>query len=181
MITYARGKKSICIDIKTDKGKELLLKLVDKADILIDPFRPGVLESWGFEPAMLLNRNPRLIIARLTGYGQEGPLSKMAGHDVNYIAISGILSLIGPSDSPPVFPVNLLGDFAGGSLFCVIGILLGIISRSKTGKGTIIDAAMIDGVEYLATFIIKMKQLGFMNDSRGTNLLDGGVIHLFKF
>jgi alpha-methylacyl-CoA racemase len=128
---------------------------------------------------MLMNRNPKLIIARLTGYGQEGPLSRKAGHDLNYIAISGILSLFGPSDSAPAFPINLLGDFAGGSLFCVIGILLAIISRSKTGKGAIIDAAMIDGVMYLATFILKMKQFGFMNDLRGTNLLDGGVLLLF--
>ena len=145
-------------------------RLVEKANVLLDPFRPGVLESWGLDPTFLLKINPKLIIARLTGFGQDGPLAKKAGHDLNYIAISGILSLIGPTNSSPVFPINLLGDFAGGSLFCVIGILLAIISQSKTGKGTVIDAAMVDGVVYLSTFILKMKKFGLMNDPRGTNL-----------
>jgi len=178
-----RGKESIAIDVKSSVGKELLISIIEKADVLLDPFRPGVLEKLGLGPQILQQRNPRLVVARLTGFGQSGPYSKMAGHDINYIALSGSLSLFSGSnnnnnntaDSPPSFPVNLLGDFAGGGQACAMGILLALIERNSTGKGTVIDCSMVDNVAYLSSFVYNLKNKGmFWTSTRGKNMLDGG-------
>ncbi|KAI9343909.1 CoA-transferase family III domain-containing protein [Zopfochytrium polystomum] len=171
----ARGKRSISVDLKSDAGKDVVWKLLVRADVVIDPFRPGVLERMGFGPDLILERNPKCIVVRLTGFGQTGLYSTMAGHDINYIATSGALSLLGRRGESPMFPTNLLGDFAGGSMMAVIGILLALVDRSKTGKGQVIDAAMVDGAAYLATFPLKMKEAGLWNMPRGMNPLDGGA------
>ncbi|KAF2078108.1 hypothetical protein CYY_000579 [Polysphondylium violaceum] len=183
-----RGKESIALDLKRQQGKELLLGLVDKADVLLDPFRPGVLEKLGLAPSVLQQRNPRLIIARLTGYGQldsKNPYAKMAGHDINYISLSGSLGLFGGGgngtlSSPPSFPVNLLGDFAGGGQACAMGILLALLERSSTGKGRVIDCAMVDNAAYLTSFVYNLKKRNmFWTSSRGSNMLDGGA-HFYQ-
>lgn len=133
--TLSAGKRSIRLNLKNKNGKKILLSMVKKVDVLIDPFRPGVLEKLGLGPTLLLQLNPRLIVARLTGYGQKGPYAKMAGHDINYIGISGSLSMIGPADGPPTPPVNFLGDFAGGGMLCAMGILLALLERQKKWSG----------------------------------------------
>jgi len=122
---------------------ETLLRLIDKADVLIEPFRPGVMERLGLGPDVVLARNPRLVYARMTGFGQTGPYAAMAGHDINYIAVSGMLSTLGRKDENPLFPINLLGDFAGGGMLCALGILLALIERTKSNHGQVVDAAMV--------------------------------------
>nr|KAJ3417926.1 hypothetical protein HK105_000583 [Polyrhizophydium stewartii] len=186
----ARGKRSIQLNLKQPAGVDLVLRLLDKADVLIDPYRPGVLERLGLGPDVVLRRNPRLIYARLTGFGQTGPLASMAGHDINYIAITGVLSLLGRKDSAPQFPANIVGDFAGGGMLCVVGILIALFERQKSGKGQVVDAAMVpidhcsltqfhgaqvDGATYLSSFIFRMRQKGMWNAPRGENLLDSGA------
>lgn len=163
------------VNLKHQEGIQVLKHILKSSDVLLDPFRPGVLERLGLSPSELLKSNPRLIVARLTGFGQTGPLSRMAGHDINYIAVSGILSMLGRKGDKPVFPANLLGDFAGGSLMCVIGILIALIERTKSGKGQIVDAAMVDGVSYLSSMVFKMREKGLWNSSRGENVLDSGA------
>jgi alpha-methylacyl-CoA racemase len=152
-----------------------LLRLIEQADVLLEPFRPGVMERLGLGPDVACQRNPRLIYARLTGYGQVGPYADMAGHDINYIAISGALSAIGRRNEKPLAPINLLGDFAGGGMTCALGILLALIERARSGCGQVVDAAMVDGAAYLATFLYKFRSTGFWSDERGTNLLDGAA------
>ena len=177
MDTLSRGKRAIQINLKKPEVRELLLKMAEKADVLIEPFRPGVMEKLGLGPDIALKRNPKLIYARITGYGQTGSYSKMAGHDINYIAISGALSLFarGPED-PPVPPINLLGDFAGGGMLCAMGIMLALYERDNTsGKGQIVDAAMVDGAAHLSTFIMRMRANGVWGDTPGTNVLDTGA------
>jgi len=137
------GKRSIALDLKERSGVETLLRLIDKADVLIEPFRPGVMERLGLGPDVVLARNPRLVYARMTGFGQTGPYAAMAGHDINYIAVSGMLSTLGRKDENPLFPINLLGDFAGGGMLCALGILLALIERSKSNRGQVVDAAMV--------------------------------------
>src|SRR6185295_1477661 len=127
--------------------------LADKADVLLEPFRPGVMERLGLGPEVACARNPRLVYARLTGYGQNGPYASMAGHDINYIALSGALSIIGRKGEKPLPPINLLGDFAGGGMTCALGIVLALVERSQSGKGQVVDAAMVDGAAHLASFI----------------------------
>eukprot|EP00112_Aurelia_sp_Birch-Aquarium-sp1_P020676 Seg5389.3 transcript_id=Seg5389.3/GoldUCD/mRNA.D3Y31 product="alpha-methylacyl-CoA racemase" protein_id=Seg5389.3/GoldUCD/D3Y31 len=139
----ARGKQSIQINLKTAKGVEIVKKLSRSSDVLIEPFRPGVMEKLGIGPETLMKENEKLIYARLTGFGQDGPLSGKAGHDINYLAISGVLSLIGRKGEKPLAPLNLLADFAGGSLTCVIGILMALLERSTSGKGQVIDCSMV--------------------------------------
>jgi alpha-methylacyl-CoA racemase len=177
-----RGKRSIAIDLKQKKGIEILLKLIEKVDVLIEPFRPGVAERLGFGPEIVLKLNPNIIYARLTGWGQYGAYATMAGHDINYISLAGSLSLFGrKDDSPPSFPVNILGDFAGGSLLCAFGIVMALFARnnhnlpSNLNKGQVIDSAMIDGCSYLNSFICTMINKGLWNLDRGTNQLDGGA------
>ncbi|KAI8913627.1 alpha-methylacyl-CoA racemase-like protein [Gorgonomyces haynaldii] len=170
-----RGKLSVQLNLKSPTGVGLLKRMLKTADVLLDPYRPGVLEKMGLDPQMLVKENPRLVVCRLTGFGQEGPYASMAGHDMNYVAVTGVLSILGRSDQPPTFPGNLLGDFAGGSCFAVIGILLALLERHKSGKGQIIDANMAHGVAYLSSFIFKMRQEGLWNAGRGKNLLDTGA------
>jgi alpha-methylacyl-CoA racemase len=134
----------VAVDMKTAEGREVVLRLADRADVLIEPFRPGVLERLGLGPAVLLGRNPRLVVARLTGFGQAGAYAGMAGHDVNYIAASGALSFLGREHEPPLFPSNLLGDFAGGGMLCALGVLLALVERQRSGKGQVVDAAMVN-------------------------------------
>jgi alpha-methylacyl-CoA racemase len=172
MDTLARGKRSIAVNLKDPKGVETVLRLTDQADVLLEPFRPGVMERLGLGPDVACGRNPRLVYARLTGYGQTGPYAPMAGHDINYIAISGALSVLGRQGEKPTPPINLLGDFAGGGMLCALGIALALVERAQSGKGQVIDAAMVDGAAYLASFIFKFRNNGMWKDERGTNMLD---------
>jgi len=169
------GNSTIALDLKSKVGKDILMKLLKDADVLLEPFRPGVLESLGFAPEILLKNNPRLIIARLTGWGQTGPLAMAAGHDINYIAISGILSLFSRSKTePPLPPVNILGDFAGGGMLCALGIMFALYERDRSGKGQVVDTAMVDGVPHLASFLVRLRANGAYSDEPGTNPLDSG-------
>jgi alpha-methylacyl-CoA racemase len=175
MDQLARGKRSIAVNLKSSDGVETVLRLIERADVLLEPYRPGVMERLGLGPEVATKRNPRLVYARLTGFGQDGPYASMAGHDTNYIAISGALSLIGRKGERPLPPVNLLGDFAGGGMLCALGISLALLERAHSGKGQIVDAAMVDGAAYLSTFVYKFRNSGMWRDERGTNMLDGGA------
>lgn len=167
------GKKVISVNLKSNEGIDIVKKLCVESDVLLDTFRPGVLEKIGLGPDLLTKTNPRLIFARLTGYGQTGLYKDKAGHDINYVAMSGILSLLSRNREPPVPPINLLADFAGGSVLCSLGIILALFERSNSGKGQIIDASMTEGVAYIATWLFKSQNLLFSSEP-GTNLLDGG-------
>ncbi|KAG0224819.1 hypothetical protein BGW41_004943 [Actinomortierella wolfii] len=172
----ARNKRSVAINLKSPAGIETLIRLVEKADVIIEPFRPGVMERLGLGPDILLSKNPRLIYARMTGFGQQGHYAKMAGHDINYLAISGVLSTLGRDGDRPAFPINLLADFAGGGLMCALGILLALQERTRSGKGQVVDAAMIQGVNYLGSFVYNMHKAGALFQTpRGTGQLDGGA------
>jgi len=166
-----RGKRSVSVNLKSPEGVSVVMNMIEKADVLIEPFRPGVAEKLGIGPEDACRINPKLIYARLTGFGQTGPYAKMAGHDINYIALSGALSIMGRKDENPLYPVNLLGDFAGGGLICAMGIVMAIYERTKSGKGQVIDTAMMDGAAYLTTFIYRMFSRG-MWGPRGTNFID---------
>lgn len=171
----ARGKRSIGINMKDPRGVATLLALVEKADVLLEPFRPGVMEKLGVGPDVALERNPRLIFARLTGWGQSGPYAAMAGHDIDYIAISGALGLFGRPGDKPLPPINLLGDFAGGGMLCALGIVLALFERSRSGKGQVVDSAMVDGAAHLSSFLFGFFHAGLWSKERGTNLLDTGA------
>ena len=171
----ARGKRSIAISLKQADGVATLLRMIENADVLLEPFRSGVMERLGVGPDVACARNPRLIYARLTGWGQHGPYAKMAGHDINYIALSGALSLIGRRGEKPLAPVNLLGDFAGGGMLCALGVALALVERARSGQGQVVDSAMVDGAAYLSSFIYNFRSAGFWSDDRGTNLLDSGA------
>ena len=172
--SLTRHKSSIALDLKAPNGLGLIRRLLNSADVFLDPFRPGVLESLGLCPDELLTSNPRLIIARLTGFRRDGPYSHVAGHDINYLAVSGILSQLGRKDGPPYPPANVLADFAGGGLMCAFGILAALLSRAKTGKGQVIEANMVDGSAYLGTFMRYATKKPIWDQTRGENLLDGG-------
>ncbi|MBO0512021.1 CoA transferase, partial [Streptomyces beijiangensis] len=170
-----RNKRSVLIDLKAEDGPGLVLDLVERADILIEGFRPGVAERLGVGPGQCLARNPRLVYGRMTGWGQEGPLAQRAGHDIAYIAITGTLGMIGKPDEPPTVPANLVGDYAGGSLYLVVGVLAALQhARTDGGAGQVVDAAIVDGAAHLATMIHGMMAAGGWQDRRGANLLDGG-------
>jgi alpha-methylacyl-CoA racemase len=171
----ARGKRSIGINMKDPRGVEALLALTDKADVLLEPFRPGVMEKLGVGPDVALERNPGLVYARLTGWGQTGPYAAMAGHDIDYIAISGALSLFGRPGDKPLPPINLLGDFAGGGMLCALGIVLALFEKSRSGKGQVVDSAMVDGAAHLSSFLFGFFHAGLWSKERGTNLLDTGA------
>jgi alpha-methylacyl-CoA racemase len=156
-----RGKKSIVIDLKSDQGIQVIYRMISKVDILLEPYRPSIMEKLKLGPNELLERNPSLIYVRLTGFGQEGLYSKQAGHDLNYLAMSGVLSMLHRKNESPYFPMNLLGDFGGGSFYCVIGILLALIQRQKTGKGQVLDVSITHGTAYLSTFLWNMKSIQF--------------------
>ncbi|WP_433462521.1 CaiB/BaiF CoA transferase family protein [Spirillospora sp. CA-128828] len=170
-----RGKRSIAIDLKSERGKEVVLRLVEKSDVLLEGFRPGVTERLGIGPDDCLARNPRLVYGRMTGWGQEGPLSQTAGHDVGYIAITGALHAIGRAGGPPQVPLNLLGDFAGGSMYLVVGVLSALLESRTSGRGQVVDAAIVDGTAHLSTFIHGFLAGGIWEDRRGVNMLDTGA------
>ncbi|SAM05623.1 hypothetical protein [Absidia glauca] len=171
----SRNKQSIALDMKNPVAIQVFKKLLTKADILLDPFRPGVMEKLGLGPRELHEINPRLIFARLSGFGQTGPSAMAAGHDINYLAISGVLEMLGRQGGAPAFPMNLLADFAGGGLMCVMGILMAVVERSRSGKGQVVDANLTSGTAYLNSFPYLMRQQGLIwSGERGTNMLDGG-------
>ena len=168
-----RHKSSIILDLKSPSALSLLRSLLQRADVFIDPYRPGVIDSLGLEPETLLKDNSRLIIARLTGFRRSGAYAQRAGHDINYLAVNGVLSQLGPARYPPYPPANILADFAGGGLMCAVGVLLALISRAQTGKGQIVECNMVDGAAYLATFL-RLGRASIGDRPRGENLLDGG-------
>ena len=171
-----RNKKSVVLDLKHEGGQTALTALIEKADALIDPYRPGVCEKLGFGPDECLARNPRLVFARMTGWGQEGPLAQAAGHDLNYIAITGALHAIGRRGERPVVPLNLVGDFGGGGMLLVTGIMGGLLEVAKSGKGQVVDVAMVDGTAQLMWMMQGFQQIGAWNaDERESNLLDGAA------
>ncbi|MGP3926748.1 CaiB/BaiF CoA transferase family protein [Streptomyces sp. 8N616] len=169
-----RNKRSVLLDLKSPGGPAALLGLAERADILIEGFRPGVAERLGVGPEDCFDRNPRLVYGRMTGWGQEGPLADRAGHDIAYIAITGALGMIGRPGEPPAVPANLLGDYAGGSLYLVIGVLAALQHARTAGEGQIVDAAIVDGTAHLTAMIHGMMAAGGWQDRRGANLLDGG-------
>ncbi|MCW2948837.1 MAG: Alpha-methylacyl-CoA racemase [Actinoallomurus sp.] len=171
----SRGRRSIGLNLKDPAGVDVLLRLVESADVLVEGFRPGVAERLGFGPDTCLRRNPRLVYGRMTGWGQDGPMARMAGHDINYIAVAGALDPIGHAGERPVPPLNLVGDFGGGGMLLALGILAALYERSGSGQGQVVDAAMVDGASLLTSFIHGMRGQGLWQDERGTNLLDSGA------
>ncbi|MFD7445163.1 CaiB/BaiF CoA transferase family protein [Streptomyces sp. NPDC059909] len=170
-----RNKRSVLIDLKADGGPAQVLDLVERADVLIEGYRPGVAERLGVGPKECHARNPALVYGRMTGWGQDGPLAQRAGHDIAYIAVTGTLGMIGKPDEPPAVPANLVGDYAGGSLYLVVGVLAALQhARTPGGTGQVVDAAIVDGAAHLATMIHGMMAAGGWQDRRGANLLDGG-------
>lgn len=170
-----RGKRSIALNLKDAKGVETLLQLVEKADVLFEGFRPGVMERLGLGPEVLHQRNPKLVIGRMTGWGQDGPLAQAAGHDINYISLTGALHGIGRKNEKPVPPLNLVGDYGGGGMFLITGILAALIEVQKSGKGQVIDAAMTDGSAILMSIFNSLHAFGMHTTERGSNLLDSGA------
>jgi alpha-methylacyl-CoA racemase len=170
-----RNRRFVTADLKSEQGRELVLKLVAKADVLIEGFRPGVTERLGLGPDDCAKVNNGLVYARMTGWGQTGPRSQQAGHDINYISLNGVLHSIGREGERPVPPLNLVGDFGGGSMFLLLGILSALWERQNSGKGQVVDAAMVDGSSVLAQMMWGMREMGVWTDERGTNMLDGGA------
>ena len=170
-----RGRSVVLADLKDAPARETVLSLLDRADVLVEGFRPGVMERLGLGPEALAERNPRLVYGRMTGWGQHGPLSHTAGHDINYIALAGALHAIGPAAGAPVPPLNLVGDYGGGSLYLVAGILAALHERQRSGRGQVVDAAITDGVLSLMTHFVSSSLRGQFDERRGTHLLDGGA------
>ena len=170
-----RGRRSVGLNLKDPAALGALLRLAESSDVLVEGFRPGVAERLGFGPGVFLERNPGLIFARMTGWGQEGPLAHSAGHDINYIAVSGALAPIGRAGERPVPPLNLVGDFGGGGMLLALGVLAALVERAGSGRGQVVDVAMVDGSALLTSFLHGMRAAGMWRDERGTNLLDGGA------
>lgn len=170
-----RSRPSLAVDLRNSVGAETVLRLADQADVLIEAFRPGVAERLGVGPEVARERNPALIYARMTGWGQEGPIAARAGHDLNYIALTGALSTIGRAGEPPVPPLNLVGDFGGGTMFLVAGVLAALLERHRSGEGQVLDVAMVDGASYLMASCFSAFASGVWRNERGANLLDGGA------
>ena len=170
-----RGRRSIRLNLKDPAGLAVLLRLLDSADVLVEGYRPGVAERLGCGPDVCLDRNPRLVYARMTGWGQDGPLAAAAGHDIDYLAVAGSLDPIGRAGERPVPPLNLVGDFGGGGMLLAVGVLAALLERERSGRGQVVDAAMVDGAALLATFIHGLRASGAWRDERGSNLLDGGA------
>ncbi len=170
-----RGKKSISLNLKNEEGIKTLLQLVDKADVLFEGFRPGVMERLGIGPDVCLARNPKLVFGRMTGWGQTGPLAKAAGHDINYIALTGALYAMGRKNENPVPPLNLVGDYGGGGMFLVMGILAAVIEAKASGKGQVVDAAMTDGSAVLMAMFNSLHAMGMWSPKRASNLLDSAA------
>jgi alpha-methylacyl-CoA racemase len=171
----SRGRRSICVDLKRPEGADTILRLCERADGLFEGFRPGVMERLGLGPDVCLARNPRLVYGRMTGFGQDGPLAQAAGHDINYIALAGVLAHIGRAGQPPTPPINLIGDFGGGGLLLAFGMVCALLERVRSGKGQVVDAAMVDGAAALMTIFHGAQQSGFWKDAAGTNMLDSGA------
>lgn len=170
-----RGRRSLAIDLKSDAGRDTVLRMIDQADAVIESFRPGVVERMGLGPDVCLKRNPKLVFGRLTGWGQDGPYAQMAGHDINYIALSGVLHAIGSPGGPPVPPLNLVGDFGGGAVYCAFGIVSALLHAQRTGQGQVVDAAMVDGAAALLTMVVGFQRGGMWSSKRGDNIVDGGA------
>lgn len=175
----SRGRRSIIVDLKNSAGIELVLKLVEKSDALIEGYRPGVMERLGLGPDDCLGRNPRLVYGRMTGWGQDGPLAELSGHDINYIALSGALHTIGTGKDGPVPPLNLVGDFGGGGMYLAFGLVCALLEARNSGQGQVVDAAMIDGASSLMAMIYGMKAENKWQDSRQSNILDGAA-HYYR-
>jgi alpha-methylacyl-CoA racemase len=171
----ARGRRSVAVDLKHASGVETVLRLAEGADALIEGFRPGVMERLGLGPEPCLARNPRLVYGRMTGWGQEGPLAQAAGHDINYIALAGALESMGRRGQAPVPPLNLVGDFGGGGLILAYGVVCALVERQRSGRGQVVDAAMVDGAAALMTIFHGARQAGWWREERGTNMLDTGA------
>jgi alpha-methylacyl-CoA racemase len=169
-----RSRPCVAVDLKSAAGRDVLLRLAGTADVLVEGLRPGVAERLGFGPEECLERNPRLVYGRMTGWGQDGPLAQRAGHDINYLGLTGALHAIGPADQP-VPPLNLVADFGGGGLFLVVGVLSALLERAGSGRGQVVDAAMVDGASSLTTMVHGMLGAGLWQDRRAANLLDGGA------
>jgi alpha-methylacyl-CoA racemase len=170
-----RGRRSLALDVKSPAGRDVVRKLVGKADAIIEGFRPGVMERLGLGPDELLALNPRLVYGRMTGFGQDGPMAQAAGHDINYIALAGVLHAIGRKGQGPVPPLNLVGDFGGGGMFLAFGVVCALLEAQKSGKGQVVDAAMVDGAAYLAAGIYGLFAQGSWKDERGVNFIDSGA------
>ncbi|QBQ98761.1 CaiB/BaiF CoA transferase family protein [Paraburkholderia pallida] len=170
-----RGRRSAAFDLKQPEAAGAVLKLVARADALVEGFRPGVAEKLGLGPDACLAANPALVYGRMTGWGQDGPLAQAPGHDVNYISLTGVLHAIGPANGPPVMPLNLAGDFGGGSLYLALGVVSAILESRRSGKGQVVDAAMVDGSASLMTLCYGLLASGYWKDQRGSNRLDSGA------
>src|SRR5437588_480790 len=170
-----RGRRLVELDLKAEAGRDGVLALVEQADVLIEGFRPGVMERLGLGPSECGARNPGLVYARITGWGQSGPLAATAGHDINFISLTGVLEAIGRAGGPPTVPLNLVGDFAGGSVYVVLGVLAALLERRGSGQGQVVDAAIVDGTSSLAHTIWVLRAAGRWHDGRGTNRLDSGA------
>jgi alpha-methylacyl-CoA racemase len=171
----ARGRRSIGVDLKQAEGVDVVLRMVEQADVIIEGFRPGVMERLGLGPDVCLARNPKLVYGRMTGWGQEGPMAQAAGHDINYIALAGALEPIGRKGEKPTPPLNLVGDFGGGGMLLAFGIAAALVERASSGKGQVVDAAMVDGAATLMGMFHSMAAIGVWSEERGTNLLDTGA------
>jgi len=171
----ARSRRSAAIDLKAAAGRDAVLRIVDGADVLIEGFRPGVAERLGLGPADCQARNPRLVYGRMTGFGQQGPLAQAAGHDLNYLALTGALDAIGPAGGAPTPPLNLVGDYGGGALYLAFGLMAALFERQTSGRGQVVDAAMVDGAASLMSIFYGLKAGGAWGEPRGGNLLDGGA------
>ncbi len=171
----ARGRRSLALDLKHPQAREVVLRLIEQADILIEGFRPGVMERLGLGPDACLERNPALVYGRITGWGQSGPLAHAAGHDLNYIALSGMLHAMGRADSPPSPPLNLVGDFGGGAMMLAFGVVCAALEARTSGKGQVVDAAMTDGSALLGAMMYGLRAFGSWHDQREANMLDGGA------
>ena len=170
-----RSKRSVVVDLKAPDGAARVLALAERADLLIEGYRPGVAERLGVGPQDCLARNPALVYGRMTGWGQDGPLADRAGHDIGYLATAGVLGMVGEAGRPPAIPANLLGDYAGGSLYLAVGLLAALHHARATGAGQVVDAAIVDGAAHLTTMLWGLRAAGLWQDARGTNLLDGGA------
>jgi alpha-methylacyl-CoA racemase len=169
-----RGRRSIALDLKTERGIEVVCSLIDRADALIEGHRPGVMERLGLGPDACLARNPKLVYGRMTGWGQDGPMAQVAGHDLNYLALTGVLHAIGRRGQKPTPPLNLIGDYGGGGPFLAFGILAALFQAKTSGLGQVVDAAIIDGVSSMATTLHWMMEAGLWNETRGDNMFDSG-------
>jgi alpha-methylacyl-CoA racemase len=170
-----RSRGSIAVNLKQPQGREIVLRLCETADALFEGFRPGVMERLGLGPVQCMEVNPALVYGRMTGWGQSGSLANAVGHDPNYISVSGVLHMIGEENGPPVYPLNMIGDFGGGALYLAMGLLAALMESAKSGKGQVVDAAMVDGVASMLTYFYGLQAAGLWENKRGTNVLDGGA------